>query len=134
MAEDYFDAANRHMHDAKLLRAQTSPSLENASHLAGIAAECALKAILQHYSNGAQARIHLPSMWQHFACHSSMSRRSGLRTRIAAQKMSFDQWDIGQRYEPRGATFFEVALVDGQLAAAAVILSLSHQTRAGTNI
>ncbi len=134
MAENYFDAAQRHFHDAKLLRAQTAPSLENASHLAGITAECAMKAILQHYSQGMQAKIHLPAMWQHFACHSAMSRRSGLRSRIVAQKVHFAQWEIGQRYEAPGAIFFAQAVVDTQLAAAGVLMSLLHQSKKGVNV
>ena len=134
MAEDYFDAAKRHLHDAKLLRSQITPCLENASHLAGISAECAMKAILQHYSNAVQVKKHLPDMWQHFACHPAMSRRSGLRSRIAEQKESFDQWEIGQRYEARGAAFFEIGVVDVQLAAAGALVSFSHQAKAGTHI
>ena len=43
--DDFQDAARRHLHDAELLFAQSSPRLANASHLFGISAECSLKAI-----------------------------------------------------------------------------------------
>lgn len=43
--EDFFDAMDRHWHDAELLR--SNKRLANADHLYGLSAECGLKALMK---------------------------------------------------------------------------------------
>jgi hypothetical protein len=47
---DFDSSAKRHITDAELLHAHSRPA--NADHLAGIAAECALKALIAAYLGG----------------------------------------------------------------------------------
>ncbi len=61
MPEAYGDAAKRHYADARMLAA--SQRYDNAGHLIGFAAECALKHALDlHEPQAENPKLHLPQI------------------------------------------------------------------------
>lgn len=78
MLSDFRDAAERHWGDAEYLFSDTR--LANADHLFGLAAECALKAVMQALgmalgSGGVpvdqQYKVHINHLWDEFISFSS---------------------------------------------------------------
>lgn len=104
--ENYKEAARRHAPDALLLL--NSGRHVNASHLAGLAAECALKAILVahgvHPLVQTQYMLHVNLLWPQYE---SWARGRSLARflPIAASSVSplFDGWSIHQRYHDGAA-------------------------------
>lgn len=110
----YGSSARRHLDDADLLFA--SGRVANADHLAGFAAECALKSILCGPAGvpvppkGAPTFqgttfSHLPNLWTQAGNH--LSGLTALSIPHLAQLLSsanpFGSWDVGDRYEDANA-------------------------------
>ena len=105
MCINFYDAFIRHDADANLLL--TSSRWANADHLFGLAAECALKAILLQQGipsdNGdinkdhKDYRKHINVLWDNYHIY--------MQTRYVydiPDENPFNDWDISQRYAPEG--------------------------------
>lgn len=108
MLSDFRDAAERHWGDAEYLFADTR--LANADHLFGLAAECALKAVMQALgmalgSSGApvdqQYRVHINRLWDEFVSFASGRSGGKYAAALIASANLFANWDVNQRYEHR---------------------------------
>lgn len=130
--EDYSDAAQRHFQDAVCLHKQTPNRLANASHLYGIAAECALKCVMRGPGNRGKvpkgSSGHLPSLLREFEHHSESKGNAALLRRIKQCATGLSNWAIDQRYHAQ-ATFL-VQTVDAESESARKLLALSqHHAR-----
>lgn len=130
--EDYVDAAQRHFQDAKILHAQVPSRLANASHLYGIAAECALKCIMRGAGN--RGRVpkgsggHLPLLLREFEVHSVARGNAALLKRVKQCANGLSLWSVDQRYLAQ--TSFLLHTVDGEADSAQKLLALSeHHAR-----
>jgi hypothetical protein len=105
---DYRDAAERHWEDAGFLMNDNRAA--NADHLFGLAAECALKAVMlglgmQLRPDGApvepEHRKHVDSLWGEFC--SFAQGRNGAKYAVVVSSVAnpFSSWSISQRYEHR---------------------------------
>lgn len=101
-------AARRHFEDASLLRHQHR--LANADHLAGVAAECGLKAILVAYLGGTLKKgkpkhpeqpdkifAHLPMLWSDLAS-TVQGRTASEFAMLLSGENPFASWDMAERY------------------------------------
>ena len=103
MDENYEQAAVRHFNDAEHLAAEGRH--DNAGHLIGFAAECAIKhavAALGHDSE----RLHLPALVGSAQRH-LRGRRGELMRKAIGGSAFFDGWRVSRRYEPDGSTSAE---------------------------
>ena len=131
MSDDYYDAASRHLQDARVLHA-TPTSLAGASHLFGFAAECALKSMLQTKPTSANVvKGHLQDFWREFQSHGNLARRHAIRSQAMSFKSQFDDWEVGQRYYTRSSKCFDQAIVAKQAVAAEQLVKLAHNIRKG---
>lgn len=121
--ENYKAAAIRHYHDASALR--DAGRLDNAGHLIGFSAECAIKYRID--SLGSRERFpaqHLPDILA--AARKRLGERSNYASMFNLLKSDiFADWAVDHRYSPTGkATSEQVAvwfLVTQRLLAAANI-------------
>ncbi|MFI6027887.1 hypothetical protein [Amycolatopsis magusensis] len=103
-------AARRHFDDAQLLHG--AGRFANADHLAGVAAECALKAVLMEFLGGTLnqkgrpshsarpsggAYSHLPGLWSDIAA-AAHGRTSAVFSSLISGQNPFDAWNIAERY------------------------------------
>lgn len=100
--DDYQDAATRHLEDAELLFSQDPQRLANASHLFGVSAECALKAVARTLNPNATRwgrNGHLPKLFDEL-CNVAPTWSSNpvLAQSTALLRTQFASWDVGQRY------------------------------------
>lgn len=105
MRVDFGQAARRHYRDA--LQLKEGRRLPNADHLLGLAAECALKALMvasgaphdpsgdllekahrKHFNNG---------LWDEFLLCVSGRKRPRYLSKLPPDN-PFEDWDVGQRY------------------------------------
>lgn len=105
---NYYTAANRHIIDSSHL--YLHGRIDNADHLCGIAAECALKHIL--IINGAHVspdgtinnpyREHINKLWDNAVLY--LHNRSGARSFpfLSLASTPFQHWTINNRYEDDG--------------------------------
>jgi hypothetical protein len=109
MSTDYFDAATRHQKDASLLF--ENKRWPNADQLYGLAAECALKAIMQAlgmplWDDGApkerKHRRHIDRLWNEFLTFANGKAGATIVRALPADN-PFDDWCIAQRYQPSSA-------------------------------
>jgi hypothetical protein len=118
--DDYQNASERHLQDAKLLFAQAPERLANASHLFGLSAECSLKAIARRFEPGARfygAKGHIPGLFSELQNVSpAIGGNATLASNIAAIQPRFMQWDVSQRYASQ-ATFSQGTVADEQTGA-----------------
>ena len=122
--EDYADAAQRHINDAKLLHLQDR--LANASHLYGFAVECALKSILLGLKNKGNApRVHLPALFDEFKNHSVARGNAALVSQVKKCAAKFTGWAVEQRYHNQKV--FSAQTVKDEAEAAKNILALREQ-------
>jgi len=103
MDENFTQAALRHWRDAELLKDQNR--VENADHLYGIAAECAIKQALLHLPAFANQGTLQESYMQHIDVlwnkvgHQSLQRiYPGLLAYLKNGGKPFDDWKVAQRY------------------------------------
>lgn len=105
MPVDFRDAAERHWIDAGFLFAKNR--MANTDHLLGMAAECALKAIMLALGMGLRAdgnpeesqhRVHINLLWDEFV--SFAEGRGGARYSelLHGTPNPFHAWDVSQRY------------------------------------
>ncbi len=100
MATNYYKAFERHAYDADLLLAKERWA--NADHLYGLAAECALKAILVQQGitskNGDiedhDYKRHINTLWDKYKAFMHTKKTYPLPTK----ENPFDDWSIAQRY------------------------------------
>jgi hypothetical protein len=120
--QDFGSAARRHLADAQLLK--QSVRLPNADHLAGFAAECALKEILIRFlgarstcgkpvtmsSAGRRtAHGHLPMLWDEVK-HLLAGRAGGNALAALLTHNPFSAWSVDDRYsDGRASTANAVA-------------------------
>ncbi len=108
-ADDFKDAAERHWSDAGTLFQQNR--LANADHLFGMAAECALKAVMQALgmvgdASGAPAdrkhkipKIHINDLWTQFITFADGRNAAQYVSLLPAGTNPFADWHVNQRYE-----------------------------------
>jgi hypothetical protein len=113
--EDFRDAAQRHWYDAEILLNDPTPHkghtrLANASHLYGVSAECALKAILHSWTPNRPKGKHMPAIWDEFATHANTATH-GLSAFFTSTTNPFIGWNIGDRYLNRSDTRFNQAAI-----------------------
>jgi hypothetical protein len=103
---DFRAAARRHYLDAAFLLDDSR--VPNADHLAGLAAECGLKAILEGWYgatpgprflewNGKQVKFHVDRLWGEVA--TGLVGRAGATLALLLQgSVPFANWDVSDRY------------------------------------
>lgn len=105
MDPDYRDAAQRHWEDAGLLLAHER--LANADHLFGVAAECALKAVMlslgmsMHEGKPVEKchRVHIDLFWEEFLTFIGKRGSEKYMALLSSKSANpFADWDVGQRY------------------------------------
>lgn len=112
MGQDFGSAAGRHLADSDHLVGLSS--FDNASHLAGVAAECALKEMLIYHLGGratagrprtpSDAEVgHLPQAWTLVAALPGLRGYVGLATLLSATN-PFAKWTVSSRYSATGDT------------------------------
>lgn len=124
MATNYGAAAIRHLRDAELLLAvgvENDPlRWANADHLAGFAAECALKVALPAGPDGGvrdgRHRVHIDELWERVPTQGLPRCYSGLVTLLRRPVRPFGDWRAEQRYE-EGTAITQAAL-EGHVAEA----------------
>lgn len=102
--EDYFAAADKHFFDAELLLSQNPSRLANASHLYGVAFECAVKTIIQDnrppssHGSVVWGHIHEAKLKQQFIVSNAARNNALLQNQVTAALSNFANWNINQRY------------------------------------
>ncbi len=130
MDVDFRDAAERHWLDAALLFEKDR--MANADHLLGMAAECALKAIMLGLGmmltadgrpREEQHRVHINKLWNEFVTFAE--NRNGARyvAYLLEGENPFDAWDVNQRYHHR-SSFFRDQVEQHQNAAEKIMFIL----------
>lgn len=117
--EDFQDTAKRHLHDAELLFSQEPKRLANASHLFGISAECALKAILKKSVGkfNPKAAGHIGTLLLTELSNVADTGVSGalvLCLDTWNKKQYFKDWGVEQRYAPQENPHFVLPTVSLQ--------------------
>lgn len=100
--ERYQDAALRHYDDANHLA--DCERWDNAGHLMGFAAECAVKHAVQGQTKAQVPHCHFPELTQKIR---KIGGRNALQTAHKAlsrtgQPSAFDDWDVASRYGATG--------------------------------
>jgi hypothetical protein len=139
--QDFSGAARRHYDDATLLASEDR--LGNADHLAGYAAECALKQILIDYlgarrtatspvSDGPDGQPmkhqHLPDLWGEVGTVVSGRSASSAFANLIGSNNPFSSWSIHDRYTDGGTASAEV--VASRIAMARQIIGSLQNARA----
>ena len=105
--DDYNDSAARHLYDADVLLGQTPQRLANASHLFGVSAECALKAIARQFHPNVRLGGrdgHIPNLFTELLNVSpAIAGNAALARSIGALQSNFASWQISERYVSQGA-------------------------------
>lgn len=98
--EDYGGAAARHFMDASSLR--EAGRLDNAGHLIGFAAECAIKTRISDLGDGGEnPALHLPAILP--AARKRLGQRANFATMFSLLKTDiFSDWHVDFRYSPDG--------------------------------
>ncbi len=127
--DDYQDAAKRHLDDAGLLYAHSSPRLANASHLFGISTECSLKAIARKFNPNANFsgnKGHIPLLFSEL-CNvaPTLAGNTALAGQIAGLSPRFASWKIHQRYESQ-STFVPAIVLQEQKGATEAHLLMNN--------
>lgn len=127
--DDFQDAAKRHLDDAELLFAQSSPRLANASHLFGISAECSLKAIARKFNptaNFSRGKGHIPLLFTEL-CNvaPTLAGNAALEGQISGVRLHFVSWKVNQRYESQ-STFVPAIVLQEQKGASEAYLLMKN--------
>jgi hypothetical protein len=99
MPESYDEAALRHYNDAEHLA--KSQRFDNAGHLVGFAAECAIKYAFEVIEQEASPRLHLPELVNVVLkrIHGRSCRQSPLRDLLVKTRYGFfHTWRVNARY------------------------------------
>jgi hypothetical protein len=99
--DNFQDASLRHYEDAQILADQAR--FDNASHLIGIAAECALKARIELEGLNSD-KVHLPAIVKSYRVTMKGRQRAALNEAadLLSGPESFATWDISDRYRATG--------------------------------
>lgn len=102
MAEDYESAAARHFQDADLLK--TAGKLDNAGHLIGFAAECAIKhKMTSLHTISGSPHGHFPDIL--IIARKHLGQRAGYTSMFDVIKAEiFVGWNVNRRYSKTGNT------------------------------
>jgi hypothetical protein len=102
LAQDFKSAAVRHFEDAETLRA--SGRVDNAGHLIGFAAECAIKHRISSLRPSADSpQGHFPEIL--IAARKRLGARSGYTSMYDIVKGDiFKGWAVNRRYDETGHT------------------------------
>jgi len=129
MATDFRDAAERHWEDAGYLWADAR--LANADQLYGLAAECALKAVMLGLGmnmDPATGRpkypYHINRLWDEFVTFAHNRGGAHYASRVGAGN-PFANWDISQRYHHRN-TITQHAAQEHKIGAAKAKAALDN--------
>jgi len=127
MTADFHDATERHRVDADALF--NNQRFANADHLFGLAAECALKAVMkglgmQIKPDGSPStqshRVHVNKLWNEYI--SFANNRNGVKYVVGMDSNNpFSNWDVNQRYEHHSR--FTDSCVDEHRKATEIIMS-----------
>ncbi|GBE50099.1 hypothetical protein BMS3Bbin13_01024 [bacterium BMS3Bbin13] len=108
MKTDFMDAATRHWEDAELL--SNTLRWANADHLYGVAAECALKAVMVMLGMETKPddgspiesrhKKHINRIWEEFLTFAA-GRNEGRYSGMLPVGTPFADWDAAQRYAAR---------------------------------
>lgn len=98
MPDDYAEAAVRHYRDAESLAA--AGRYDNAGHLVGFAAECAIKNAIRKIERKPNAFIegHFPEPLIAFRQAVERSRTSGPMLALSRDRAYFRGWSVNDRY------------------------------------
>ncbi|MFC6089957.1 hypothetical protein [Saccharothrix lopnurensis] len=132
---DFDSSARRHMDDADLLHAHARPA--NADHLAGLAAECALKALIAGFLGGhinpqdlvvhpnanGPIRKHVNTLWPEMVTIVQNRSASALIPLLTSQP--FADWKVDDRY--CDGTHLTATTVSNHLSAARAVISILEQ-------
>ena len=100
--EDYAESAVRHYVDAKGLK--DKGRLDNAGHLMGFAAECAIKARMNELDDEFDIpRSHLPKLLETAKKRFRVSDKDDSMYRVVNES-TFPDWDVARRYYATGHT------------------------------
>jgi hypothetical protein len=106
MPVDFADAAVRHWDDAEALFSDLR--LPNADHLYGLAAECALKAVMKALGMPVDSvgkpighATHIKTLWNEFSTFAQGHGGASYSTRLPNGSSPFDDWKIDKRYHHR---------------------------------
>ncbi len=129
MPVDYRDAAERHWKDAEYLFSDAR--LANADHLFGLAAECALKAVMHGLGmklsgdrpEDPRYQKHINILWSEFV--SFAASRSGARylNPLRKEVNPFKDWNVNGRYG-NGAAFPQTTVAGHRIGAKGTMLAL----------
>ena len=107
MPVDFREAAERHWTDGDSLF--RSSRLANADHLLGLAAECALKAVMQAlgmplHPDGRPVdkqhhQVHINKLWDEFVTFAHARGGARYALTLGAVPNPFADWDVAQRYD-----------------------------------
>jgi hypothetical protein len=128
MARDYGQAAVRHFIDAETLAA--AGRYDDAGHLIGLAAECALKHGAQGFTNPKNAEIegHLPPIKRTIQSILQGRNAKGPLLGVVGKREFFDNWNVNDRYQADGhvnKSIYDSWRADAQLAFRIVSLRLT---------
>ncbi|MCK2240340.1 MULTISPECIES: hypothetical protein [unclassified Crossiella] len=132
---DFDSSAKRHMADAELLHVQSRPA--NADHLAGLAAECALKALIAgflgghvdqkslvvHPHTGQQIKQHINTLWPEMSTI-VRDRAANVLTPVLTSQ-PFADWSVNERY--CDGSHLTPAAVTSHLSAARTVIGILEQ-------
>ena len=128
---DYTDAAERHFFSAKTLLG-THPA--TASHCFGIAAECALKALmcnLKPQSKKVSGNHLNKDLWSEFANHQTVQAHPSRAAWAQKYQAEFSGWDVNQRYLNRTDAQFNTARLAVQQRGAQGLVGLLQLVERG---
>jgi len=124
MQTDFYDAHERHWHDAEILRTRTRWA--NADHLYGFAAECGLKRLMQAFDmplgmdggpDKKSDRVHVDQAWARYEAY-RFGHHNGAAYTLPALNPFLD-WSVHQRYAKQ--TEFDEALVNRHRIGAEIV-------------
>jgi hypothetical protein len=132
---DFDSSAKRHIVDAELLHAHFRPA--NADHLAGLAAECALKALIAGYlggrinqndlvvhpDTGMPIKKHVNTLWPEMSTIVRSRSVNALVPLLTSQP--FADWKVDERY--CDGSHLTPAAVAGHISAARTVVGILEQ-------
>lgn len=131
MPVDFRDAADRHWTDSWYLSQDNR--LANADHLLGLAAECALKAVMLELGMMLNAhsvptnpkhRTHIDKIWEEFITFAE-NRQGAHYAAMLSGPNPFSDWNIDQRYNHR-SQFSEPIVTNHHKGTKAVMMILQQ--------
>jgi hypothetical protein len=107
MPVDFRDASERHWDDAGHLF--TNARLANADHLFGLAAECAMKAVMRGLGMTLRPNdrpedpyaVHINLLWDQFITFAHGRGGAHYANMLSGGRNPFDDWHVRQRYDHR---------------------------------